>query len=191
MALPEGTTSGSLINNLKYRVAHDHHGSQRAPTAGPLRASSAPSSHRDNATKQLTSRIAHILYYDGHQPGDGHTGFRYGDLHKDFEVGPLLAQYEPGAQSDPQQLKVILEHLRPLVKTGEAAVVGLYNFFKTFLALRKTWLKAAGEFYSLLAYVDMCKRWGLHGGGPSFAGTSGSELLQSQLVKTQEHFGKS
>ena len=118
----------------------------------------------DTVTHRLTSRIADILYPDNQK-----MPYRFTHLHEHKQVSALLAEYEPGAHIDPQQLKVLLKHLKPRVpRVDNGGIVGtLYRFIKTFFSLRREWLKAAGEFFALLAYVERCRERGFEGAGPS------------------------
>lgn len=175
--------------NHTHAVAEGHDSSHRATIArNPEVQSTAP---QVDPLKKLTEQIAHILYYNDDQPGDEEQSVLRSALHKHSEVGPLLASYEPCSQIDPEQLKVIQAHLKPQVKTtGEVALVELYDFVKTVLTLRKAWIKAAGAFFGVMAYMDMCEKRGFRDGGPSFPGQHGADLLQWQVSKTSERHGE-
>ena len=169
-------------------VVARHYRSQRTSAArSPEVQSTAP---KVDPLKKLTKQIAQVLYYNDNTPGNENQGILHNALHKHSDVGPLLAKYEPCSQIDPEQLKVILAHLKPQVKTtGEVELVGLYDFVKTALTLRKAWIKAAGAFFGVMAYMDMCEKRGFDG-GPSFPGQHGADLLQWQVSKTSERHGE-
>jgi hypothetical protein len=170
-------------------AADRYRGSQRYNSARPL--GEGAQAYPVDPMKDLTEKIAHMIYYDCHEIIGPEGGSLYNEVHLEDDAGPLLAKYEPCSQMDTEQLKAILANLRPMVKTtGDATLSGLHDFVKNLLLMKKAWFKAAGAFFGLLAYMDMLETWGIEGGGPSFPGRHGSDLIQWQLGKTQDRHGE-
>jgi hypothetical protein len=166
MAPVEGTSSNFSTTNISPdHLADSTNGLCLISPAQETFATDQDDWKDDTVTHRLTSIIANILYPDNQK-----LPYRFTHLHEHKQVSALLAEYEPGAHIDPEQLKVLLKHLKPRVpKVDNGGIVGtLYRFIKTFFSLRRQWLKAAGKFFALLAYVEVCRERGFEGAGPSY-----------------------
>ena len=188
MAATNGTSSGFGSNST---LAFRH-----PRTSISFQAISAGSNNdwrNDSVTKQLTQQVAFCLYFrDGPeelQPDDVRWPFLNSNIHKHEDISKLLSEYEPGAKINPEQLRVLLKALKPLVKKGEASLA-LYKFIKKFLFLRREWLETAGELYALLAYLAVCKKWGLPGAGPAYPPRS-QEIVEGIVQEIRQRFGES
>lgn len=138
----------------------------------------------ETVTQELTTHITAILY-----PNNQKTPYLFTNLHDHKAVSKLLTEHEPTPAVDTERFKVILKHLKPKVpKVDNGEVVGiLYRFIKTYFHLRQDWLKATGEFFALLAYVEVCQKQGLEDAGPSYPNQTVD--FESQLLEIRERLG--
>ena len=166
---PGAQRTSNTSNNIHvYRVPRSIYGTHYVPRRVTTITTNDNDWKNDILTQSLTKQVAYILYH--REPTSDHrkVALRFTHLHEHEQISKLLGQYEPGGQVDREALKAILEHIEPLVKT-EKINLQLYSFVKDFVMLRQEWLKAAGDQYGLLAYLDVCQEWGLAGAGPSYA----------------------